>query len=121
MICVIRLNSSSLSLPALVICSIRASLRICSDVYRPIPGTYVNEIQIDLPSGMSTPTIRGIYLSFLQPSSPNRRRARSALPLTLLVSRVRADHAHDAFAADDLAVLTATFYRASYLDRKSGV
>ncbi len=36
-----------------------------------------------------------------------------SLPLLLLVLRVRADHPHDAFAADDLAVLTDPLHAAT--------
>jgi hypothetical protein len=38
-----------------------------------------------------------------------RRGRYAGLTLALLVLGVLADHAHDAFAADDLAVLTDTF------------
>jgi hypothetical protein len=58
---------------------------------------YVSEIQIDLLSGISIPTIRGICVSFL-PS-----------PLTLFVARIRANDPHHAPAANDLAVLTDSF------------
>jgi hypothetical protein len=39
----------------------------------------------------------------------------TSLPLTLLVALVGADHAHDALAPDDLAVLTHSFDRCSDL------
>jgi hypothetical protein len=41
----------------------------------------------------------------------------SKLTLTLFVSRVCTDHSHDAFAANDLAILTNTFYRTSYFHK----
>src|SRR4051812_32680630 len=42
-------------------------------------------------------------------------RAMSALPLTLLVPGVLADHEHRAVAADDLALLAHRLHRRSYL------
>jgi hypothetical protein len=50
-------------------------------------------------SGMLTPAIRAIFL----------------LALTLLVTRIRADHEHPPVAADDLALLAHRFDRRSYL------
>src|SRR5450432_986600 len=48
--------------------------------------------------GRSTPAIRAIVLS-----------------LPLLVFLVRTNHAHDALAPDDLALVANTFYRSSHL------
>src|SRR3954451_22558555 len=60
---------------------------------------YVRPISTRLLSGMLTPAMR----------------AMTALPLTLLVSGVLADHEHPAVAADDLALLAHRLHRRSYL------
>src|SRR3712207_1240109 len=60
---------------------------------------YVKPISTRLLSGMLTPAIR----------------AMADLPLTLLVSRVLADHEHPSVATDDLALLAHRLYRRSYL------
>src|SRR5829696_1329051 len=60
---------------------------------------YVRPISTRLLRGMLTPEIR----------------AKLFLPLTLLVTRVRADHQHAAVPADDLALLTHRLDRRSYL------
>src|SRR5919112_3868275 len=60
---------------------------------------YVRPISTRLLRGMLTPEIR----------------AKVFLPLTLLVTRVLADHQHAAVPADDLALLTHRLDRRSYL------
>src|ERR687894_630861 len=60
---------------------------------------YVRPISTRLLRGMLTPEIR----------------AKVLLPLTLLVTRVLADHEHAAVPADDLALLTHRLDRRSYL------
>src|SRR3954449_7881303 len=60
---------------------------------------YVRPISTRLLRGMLTPAIR----------------AKVCLPLSLLVSRVRADHQHAPVAADDLALLAHRLHRRSYL------
>src|SRR5215217_8740221 len=60
---------------------------------------YVRPISTRLLSGMLTPAMRAIFL----------------LALTLLVSRVLADHEDPAVAADDLALLAHRLDRRSYL------
>src|SRR5918992_5197796 len=60
---------------------------------------YVRPISTRLLRGMLTPEIR----------------AKVVLPLTLLVTRVRADHQHAPVPADDLALLTHRLDRRSYL------
>src|SRR5918993_3278467 len=60
---------------------------------------YVRPISTRLLRGMLTPEIR----------------AKVLLPLTLLVTRVLADHQHAAMPADDLALLTHRLDRRSYL------
>src|SRR3712207_5235919 len=86
-----------------------------------------------LSGGMSMPEIRGMNapesLEFRVQSSvssgpypvPNSglETLTSALPLLLLVLGVRADDPHDAFAADDLAVLTDPPDAATYFHRCS--
>src|ERR671921_2418250 len=60
---------------------------------------YVRPISTRLLRGMLTPEIR----------------AKLSLPLTLLVTRVLADHQHAAMPADDLALLAHRLDRRSYL------
>src|SRR5215213_7547866 len=60
---------------------------------------YVRPISTRLLRGMLTPEIR----------------AKAFLPLSLLVTRVLADHQHAAMPADDLALLTHRLDRRSYL------
>src|SRR5690349_22039251 len=60
---------------------------------------YVRPISTRLLSGMLIPAMR----------------AMTALPLTLLVPRVLADHTHPPVAADDLALFTHRLDRRSYL------
>src|SRR5688500_1489203 len=60
---------------------------------------YVRPISTRLLSGMLIPAMR----------------AMTALPLTLLVPGVLADHEHPTVAADDLALFTHRLHRRSYL------
>jgi hypothetical protein len=72
---------------------------------------------------MFTPPIRAIFLPhYLNAYVENRKpeiitysfrsvnNAKPESPLTLLVARILADHAHHAFAADDLAIAANLFY-----------
>src|SRR5688572_18881954 len=82
---------------------------------------YRRLIRIFLSAGMSTPEIRGMdRVSFCPRAFVRKER----LTLLLLVFSVRADHAQDALAANDLAVLTdashaAAHFHDSILKRRS--
>src|SRR5215207_3321109 len=59
--------------------------------------------------------VRPISSCFLRGMVTPEIRAKRYLPLTLLVTRVLADHQHAAVPADDLALLTHRLDRRSYL------
>src|SRR5450631_1694710 len=62
---------------------------------------------------MFTPAIRAMVLPCY------RRCTKSLSTLTLLMPRIRANHAHDAIAPDDLAIAANLFYRSHYFHRNS--
>src|SRR5437016_2132581 len=83
-------------------------------------------MRIGLSGGMSTPEIRGMWSPIQGQGAGARGERKSSsslapcplallLSLLLLVLGVRADHAHDALAANDLAVLTNPSHAGAYL------
>src|SRR3972149_6467858 len=74
---------------------------------------YVSAVPIFVVFGMSTPAMRANRLLLALLGVLKLR-----LPLALLVLRVLADHPHDAFPADDLALDAKLSHRRSYFDAR---